>query len=142
VANHERVLIHGDYDVDGITSTVILRRALEILGADVSHFVPDRVKDGYGLQPATIDRLHAMGARIIVSVDCGIRATEAARRAREPIDLIITDHRRGLAARVRGDQSRGLTARTRRSIRGGVARKLVQALLASSGRSATCSRTS
>ena len=93
IARRERVAIHGDYDVDGITSTVMLERALEMLGADVIHFVPDRLKDGYGLQPATIERLHAAGARLIVSVDCGIRASEAAVRARAlGIDLIITDH--------------------------------------------------
>src|SRR5439155_25654192 len=49
----EKIAIHGDYDVDGITSTVILRRALELFGADVVHFIPDRMKDGYGLQPET-----------------------------------------------------------------------------------------
>ena len=93
VAERERIAIHGDYDVDGITSTVILRRALEMLGGDVVHFLPERVRDGYGLQPAAIERLHADGVRLIVSVDCGIRAAEAARRARElGIDLIITDH--------------------------------------------------
>ena len=59
----ERIAIHGDYDVDGVTSTVILRRALELLGADVVHFIPERLRDGYGLQPATIDRLHADGVR-------------------------------------------------------------------------------
>ena len=47
----ERIAVHGDYDVDGITSTVILRRALELLGADVGHFIPERLTDGYGLQP-------------------------------------------------------------------------------------------
>jgi single-stranded-DNA-specific exonuclease len=89
----ERIAIHGDYDVDGITSTVILRRALELLGGTVSHFIPDRLKDGYGLQPAAIDRLHADGVSVVVSVDCGIRGAEAARRARElGVDLIITDH--------------------------------------------------
>ena len=59
VARRERIAIHGDYDVDGITSTVILRRAIELLGGDVVHFVPDRLRDGYGLQPATIERLAA-----------------------------------------------------------------------------------
>ena len=59
----ERIAIHGDYDVDGITSTVILRRALELLGGDVVHFIPERLRDGYGLQPAAIDRLHAEGVR-------------------------------------------------------------------------------
>src|SRR5689334_2028042 len=93
VARHERIAIHGDYDVDGITSTVILRRALELLGADVVHFIPERLKDGYGLQPSAIDRLHGDGVSLVISVDCGIRGADAARRARElGIDLIITDH--------------------------------------------------
>lgn len=93
IAARERIAIHGDYDVDGITSTVILRRALELLGADVGHFIPERLTDGYGLQPATIDRLHAEGVKLIVSVDCGIRGADAARRARDlGVDLIITDH--------------------------------------------------
>jgi len=93
IARKERIAIHGDYDVDGITSTVILRRALEMLGADVVHFIPERLKDGYGLQPAAIERLHAEGVQLIISVDCGIRGADAARRAQEiGVDLIITDH--------------------------------------------------
>jgi len=93
IARKERIAIHGDYDVDGITSTVIVRRALELLGADVVHFIPERLKDGYGLQPAAIERLHADGVALIISVDCGIRGAEAARKARElGVDLIITDH--------------------------------------------------
>jgi single-stranded-DNA-specific exonuclease len=93
LARKEPIAIHGDYDVDGITSTVILRRTLELLGGTVSHFIPERLKDGYGLQPAAIDRLHAEGVSVIVSVDCGIRGADAARRARElGVDLIITDH--------------------------------------------------
>jgi single-stranded-DNA-specific exonuclease len=93
IARKERIGIHGDYDVDGITSTVILRRALEMLGGEVVHFIPERLKDGYGLQPAAIDRLHADGVALLISVDCGIRGAEAARRARDlGLDLIITDH--------------------------------------------------
>jgi len=93
IANKERIAIHGDYDVDGVTSTVILRRALELLGADVTHFIPERLRDGYGLQPASIERLHALGVALIISVDCGIRGVEAAARARAlGLDLIITDH--------------------------------------------------
>lgn len=93
IERKERIAIHGDYDVDGITSTVILRRALEFLGADVVHFIPDRLKDGYGLQAASIDRLRADGVALVISVDCGIRGAEAALRARElGVDLIITDH--------------------------------------------------
>jgi single-stranded-DNA-specific exonuclease len=93
IARRERIAIHGDYDVDGITSTVILRRALELLGADVVHFIPERLKDGYGLQPTAIERLHADGVAVVVSVDCGIRGADAARRALElGVDLIVTDH--------------------------------------------------
>jgi len=93
IERKERIAIHGDYDVDGVTSTVILRRALELLGADVVHFIPERLKDGYGLQPVAIERLHADGVALVISVDCGIRGADAARRARElGVDLIITDH--------------------------------------------------
>ncbi|MBE3098869.1 MAG: single-stranded-DNA-specific exonuclease RecJ [Planctomycetes bacterium] len=93
VARRERIAIHGDYDVDGITATVILRRTLELLGGDVVHFIPERIRDGYGLQTEAVDRLHAGGAAVIVTVDCGIRGNDAARRARDlGVDLIITDH--------------------------------------------------
>jgi single-stranded-DNA-specific exonuclease len=93
IERRERIAIHGDYDVDGVTSTVILRRLLELLGADVVHFIPERLRDGYGLQPASVERLQAEGVVLIVSVDCGIRGADAARRARElGVDLIITDH--------------------------------------------------
>ncbi|MEO8070509.1 MAG: single-stranded-DNA-specific exonuclease RecJ [Acidobacteriota bacterium] len=99
IAQRQRIGIHGDYDVDGITATAILRRAIELLGGDVIHLVPDRFKDGYGLQPSTVDRLHAGGAGLIVSVDCGIRAGEAAARAAAlGVDLIITDHHEPEAA--------------------------------------------
>src|SRR4249919_1282600 len=93
IARKEKIAIHGDYDVDGVTSTVILRRALELLGGNVMHFIPERLKDGYGLLPAAIERLHADGVGLVISVDCGIRGAEAGRRARElGVDLIITDH--------------------------------------------------
>jgi single-stranded-DNA-specific exonuclease len=93
IARKERIAVHGDYDVDGVTSTVILRRALELFGADVVHFIPERLRDGYGLQPAAMERLQAEGVSVVISVDCGIRGRDAAIRARElGIDLIITDH--------------------------------------------------
>jgi len=93
VAHKERIAVHGDYDVDGVTSTVILRRVLEMLGADVTHFIPERVRDGYGLQVPALDRLYADGVRLVISADCGIRASDAARHATAlGLDLIITDH--------------------------------------------------
>ena len=89
----EQVAVFGDYDVDGITSTVIVRRLLELLGGTVIHFIPERLRDGYGLQPKAIEDLKGMGVRVIIAVDCGIRSQEAAQRAKAlGIDLIITDH--------------------------------------------------
>ena len=136
IERHERVVVHGDYDADGITSTAMLQRALEMRGADVGHFVPDRIKDGYGLQPETIDRLAAQGARVIVSVDCGIRASDAARRAKDlGIDLIITDHHEPetalpQAVAVINPKRPDCTYPEKYLAGAGVALKLVQALLA------------
>jgi len=93
ISRRERIAVHGDYDVDGIMSTVMLRRALELLGADVVHYIPERLRDGYGLQAVAVERLAGRDVRVIVSVDCGIRSLEAAKRAKElEVDLIITDH--------------------------------------------------
>ena len=93
IARGERIAVHGDYDVDGVTSTVILRRMIELLGGDVIHFIPQRLRDGYGLQVEAIDRLKSMDVRVVVSVDCGIRSQHAGERARQlGVDLIITDH--------------------------------------------------
>jgi len=136
IAGRERVAIHGDYDVDGITSTVILRRALEMLGGDVVHFIPERLRDGYGLQPAAIERLHGEGVRLVVSVDCGIRGTDAALRARElGVDLIITDHHEPdgtlpPALAVINPKRRDCTYPDKNLAGVGVALKLVQALCA------------
>src|SRR5437588_7598288 len=140
IARKERIAIHGDYDVDGITSTVILRRALERLGADVVHFIPERLKDGYGLQPAAVDRLHAEGVSLVVSVDCGIRGADAARRARElGVDLIIPDHHEPDAQlppafAVINPKRRDCPYPDKHLAGVGVALKLVQALCRQAGR--------
>ncbi len=142
ITRRERIAVHGDYDVDGITSTVILRRALELLGADVGHFIPERLTDGYGLQPGTIDRLHEEGVKLIVSVDCGIRAPEAARRARQlGVDLIITDHHEPDdelpdACAVVNPKRHDCTYPDKNLAGVGVALKLVQALCGRAGKSA------
>jgi single-stranded-DNA-specific exonuclease len=136
----ERIAIHGDYDCDGITSTVILRRALELFGADVRHFIPERLRDGYGLQPDTFDRLQADGVTLVISVDCGIRAVEAAKRARElDIDLIITDHHEPdvqlpPAVAVINPRRHDCAYPDKNLAGVGVALKLVQALCRSRGR--------
>jgi single-stranded-DNA-specific exonuclease len=140
IARREKIAIHGDYDVDGITSTVILRRALEMLGGDVIHFIPERLKDGYGLQPVAVERLQAEGVALIVSVDCGIRGADAARRARElGVDLIVTDHHEPdaelpPALAVINPKRRDCTYPDKNLAGVGVALKLVQALLRRAGR--------
>jgi single-stranded-DNA-specific exonuclease len=91
----EPIVIYGDYDVDGITATAILFHILRTLqaDADVRTYVPHRLDEGYGLNEQAIAELADAGARVIVSVDCGITATGPALTARERnVDLIITDH--------------------------------------------------
>ena len=140
VARKERIAIHGDYDVDGVTSTVILRRALEMLGADVIHFIPERLRDGYGLHIPAIDRLHAEGVRLVISVDCGIRAGEAARHAAAlGLDLIITDHHEPdvllpPALAVINPKRHDCTYPDKNLAGVGVALKVVQAVCLKSGR--------
>jgi single-stranded-DNA-specific exonuclease len=140
LARRERIAIHGDYDVDGITSTVILRRALELLGGEVIHFIPERLRDGYGLQPAAIDRLYAEGVKLIVSVDCGIRGADAANRARElGVDLIVTDHHEPdgelpAALAVINPKRHDCSYPDKYLAGVGVALKLVQALCSRAGR--------
>ena len=93
VAAAEKIEIHGDYDVDGVTSTVVLTKALEMLGNNAGWHIPHRLQDGYGMQPAAVDEAAARGVKLIISVDNGIRAGAAIRRAGElGIDVIVTDH--------------------------------------------------
>ena len=93
VQEKEHIVIHGDYDADGVTSTVMVSRLLELLGARFSYYIPDRFSDGYGLSPKSVKKHCDAGAKVIVSVDCGIRSISAAVTAEElNVDLIITDH--------------------------------------------------
>jgi single-stranded-DNA-specific exonuclease len=89
----ERILIYGDYDVDGTTGTVVLRRALEFLGAQTGYHVPHRFTEGYGIRRDVLERAKAEGYGLVISVDCGIRAFEPLEWARaNGLDVIITDH--------------------------------------------------
>ena len=93
VERKEKILIYGDYDVDGTTSTVILKKALSLTGAEVSYYIPERLKDGYGLREDAIDLARDQGYRLIISVDTGIRAHSVVEHARAlGLDIIITDH--------------------------------------------------
>jgi single-stranded-DNA-specific exonuclease len=94
VASGSQIVVHGDYDVDGVCSTAILVRALRGLGADPRWHIPSRA-DGYGLSVATVERLAAAGARLLVTVDCAITATAEVARARElGLEVVVTDHHR------------------------------------------------
>ncbi|MFH1945882.1 MAG: single-stranded-DNA-specific exonuclease RecJ [Acidobacteriota bacterium] len=89
----EQIIIFGDYDVDGILSVVALTRALESVGGRVSHFIPERLKKGYGIKPEYLDVVISRGATLAISVDCGMRAVKFVSLAEtEGVDVIITDH--------------------------------------------------
>jgi single-stranded-DNA-specific exonuclease len=89
----ERVLLYGDYDVDGTTGTAILLRALKLLGANVGFHIPHRFTEGYGIQQAALEKAFAAGCKLVVSIDCGIRAHEPLHWARNNgLDVIVTDH--------------------------------------------------
>jgi single-stranded-DNA-specific exonuclease len=89
----EQILIYGDYDVDGTTGTVVLRRALQLLGASTRFHVPHRFTEGYGIRQDVLERAKAEGCTLVISVDCGIRAHEPLEWARaNGLDVIVTDH--------------------------------------------------
>jgi len=93
----ERMAVHGDYDVDGITGTAILVEALTLFGAEVDYHIPLRMRDGYGLSEQAIRQADEDNVTLLLSVDCGITAIdEAALASQLGIDLIITDHHQPL----------------------------------------------
>ena len=95
VAAGERVCVHGDYDVDGISATAVAFLILRELGADVEWRLPSRFDEGYGLAGETIEQLAADGVDLVLTVDCGITAVDEVARARElGLDVIVTDHHR------------------------------------------------
>ncbi len=138
VGRRSRITVHGDYDVDGITSTAILVRVLRRLGADVDWYLPSRIDDGYGLAASTVERLAARGTDLLVTVDCAITAVEEVAAARAAgLDVVVTDHHAPRAdgalpdapivhPRLGGYPCPDLCA-------AGVAYKLAQALLAGAG---------
>jgi single-stranded-DNA-specific exonuclease len=88
-----RIVVHGDYDVDGVCATAVLVRALRALGADAGWYLPSRSADGYGLAAATVERLSQSGTGLLITVDCGITAVEQVVAARAGgLDVVITDH--------------------------------------------------
>ena len=89
----EKILVWGDYDVDGTTGTVLLRKALQMLGGETSFHVPNRFTEGYGINIPALEQAKRDGCSMVISVDCGIRSFEPIAWARENgLDFIVTDH--------------------------------------------------
>jgi single-stranded-DNA-specific exonuclease len=139
-ATGEKILLYGDYDVDGTSAIVILLKALELAGARGFGFhVPHRLRDGYGMRSEVIERAAAEGVGLIVSVDTGIRAADVVRRARElGIDVVVTDHHLPdaelpPAVAVLNPNAPGCGYPNKNLCGAGVAFKLAQALLGTLG---------
>jgi single-stranded-DNA-specific exonuclease len=93
IAEKERILIYGDYDVDGTMAVVILKTCVELLGGTADFHVPHRIREGYGMKDDVIENAAESGIKLVISVDTGIRAFQAAETARRVgLDLIVTDH--------------------------------------------------
>jgi single-stranded-DNA-specific exonuclease len=138
IANQEQILIYGDYDVDGTTAVVILKTAIELCGGGADFHVPHRIKEGYGIKDDVIERAAAGGVKLVISVDTGIRAFQAAETARRVgVDLIVTDHHlpeanEGVpnALAVLNPNQQGCSYPCKELCGAGVAFKIAQALFA------------
>jgi single-stranded-DNA-specific exonuclease len=141
IENRERILIYGDYDVDGTMAVVILKTAIELCGGVCDFHVPHRILEGYGMRDEVIEKAAAEGIRLIISVDTGIRAFAAAETAeRLGLDLIVTDHHlphdRGIpkALAVLNPNQHGCDYPCKALCGAGVAFKVAQALFEATGR--------
>ena len=93
IRDRGRIVVHGDYDVDGVCATATMVRALRALGADVGWYLPDRLTDGYGLALDTVHRLADRGAALLLTVDCAITAVDEVAAARAAgMDVVVSDH--------------------------------------------------
>ncbi len=101
IAAKERILIYGDYDVDGMTSVTLVYSALKGLGGNIETYIPNRIEEGYGLNLAAIKRAHKDNVRLIITVDCGITSFKEIEHANAAgIDVIVTDHHEILEGRI------------------------------------------
>jgi len=93
IEQREGILLYGDYDVDGTTALVVLKKAIELAGGNATCYVPHRLRDGYGMKSEVVEAAAAEGVSLIVSVDTGIRANDVVRHAAGlGIEVIVTDH--------------------------------------------------
>ncbi len=97
IRQREKIVVYGDYDVDGVSSTAVMLDFLDAVGADGSYILPDRHVDGYGLKTPGVERAIGMGATLIITVDNGISAFDALELARERgVDVVVVDHHQQL----------------------------------------------
>ena len=93
IDNFEKICVYGDYDADGVTSTALMYSYLSSHGADVMYYIPDRITEGYGMSCSAVDKLHAQGVKLIVTVDNGVSAIEEIAYAKSlGIETVVTDH--------------------------------------------------
>ena len=93
ILKKEKIILYGDYDVDGTTATALLLLFLKKVGAMVDFYVPHRLKEGYGLNGEALKKIHALGAKLMITVDCGISSSEEiCWAAKNGLDVIVTDH--------------------------------------------------
>src|SRR5262249_35752029 len=139
IEQKEPILLYGDYDVDGTSAVVILKKTIDLLGGIASFHVPHRLRDGYGMKSEVVEDAATAGVKLIVSVDTGIRANDVVRHAAQfGIDVIVTDHHLPEAelppaVAVVNPNRPDCTYPEKNLCGAGVALKLIQALLQSIG---------
>ncbi|MCR5176569.1 MAG: single-stranded-DNA-specific exonuclease RecJ [Anaerovibrio sp.] len=92
ISKKEKIVVYGDYDADGITSTSLLLMILGELGADVDYYIPNRFSEGYGLNAKALDSLADKGTQLIITVDCGVKSLDEIKEINSRLDVVVTDH--------------------------------------------------
>src|SRR5665213_2166812 len=139
IERKEPILLYGDYDVDGTSALVVLKKVLDLAGGVATCFVPHRIRDGYGMKSEAVEDAAALGVKLIVSVDTGIRASQVVKHAAMlGIDVIVTDHHLPEAElppalAVLNPNRRDCTYPEKNLCGAGVALKLAEALMISLG---------
>jgi single-stranded-DNA-specific exonuclease len=140
VLAREKIAVYGDFDVDGVTGIVILVEGLSMLGAEVIPYIPDRINEGHGLKISALEKLHAQGVNLVITVDCGVTDLTEVKQAQDMgMDMIITDHHMPLKSLPRAvavvDPKRKDSVYPFLDLAGaGVAFKFLQALFHKDGR--------
>src|SRR5450631_3293673 len=139
IEHKEPIMLYGDYDVDGTSALVVLKKVLDLAGGVATCFVPHRIRDGYGMRSEAVEDAAALGVKLIVSVDTGIRANQVVKHAAGlGIDVIVTDHHLPEAElppalAVLNPNRRDCTYPEKNLCGAGVALKLAEALMCTLG---------